>query len=292
MLTARRRGQNKSSYSVTLIILLGLFLQSCSNQFIYNRIDRIAELYIEHYIDLNREQSEFLKVKLQSLKEWHRRQELQGYRKFLQQVGTDLQSRISTATVAGWAERLQQAYIDIRDKALPDILAMAQTLSDAQVQELAASMEKRNRKLEKKYLARDDTEYHDAAYTEMKDQLGDWLGRLTPQQKQRLRVAANGLKRLDREWMAGRRAWQQKIIAALQRKPGWQARLTGLIKNRTEYIREQDVTADHRNEQRVYAAIADTLNMRTDGQQQTLSEKLQKWQTDLAAMQNSGGKSG
>lgn len=277
---------------VLIIICSGLLLQSCSNRFIYDRIDRIAQFYIERYIDLDREQSNILKVNLESLKDWHRQNELESYRVFLSKVESDIQSDVSGETVAGWVEQLRQAYNAVLVKALPSMIDMAQTLTDSQIRELAANMEKRNGRLEKEYLTRDDTEYRESAFDEMDDRLSDWLGRLTPEQKQRLRSAANGLERLDRQWLDSRRTWQKQVIGELQRKPGWQSRLTALVRNRSEYSRTQDIAADHRNEQRVCDAVADVLNMRTDRQQKKLVEKLHDWQKDLADLQNYRQKSG
>ena len=282
----------KKSLVCLLLFAVLLSQTSCSNEFIYNRVDRIAQFYIERYVDLDRDQSQFLKVNLESIKQWHRREELQGYLEFLDTVESDLRHDISGVTVAGWVERLRLAYNDIRDKVLPPMIEMAQTLTSDQIQELSANMEKRNRKLEKEYLSRDDSEYREHAYDEMDDRLSDWLGRLTAEQKQRLHTAVNGLERLDREWLAGRRSWQKQVIDELQRKPGWQARLTDLVKNRTEYSSERDIAANHRNEQRIYNAVADVLNMRSDRQQQKLQEKLHDWQKDLAQLQNYPQKSG
>ena len=277
---------------IWIIILAGMILQACSSQFIYDRIDRIAQFYIERYIGLDKDQSSLLKVNLASLKEWHRQEELKGYQQFLNEIESDLQGHVSAETVAGWVQRLRQAYNQVRDRALPPMIEMAQTLSDAQVQELAANMEKRNSKLEKEYLARDDSEYRESAYDEMDDRLREWLGRLTPEQKQRLHAAVSRLERLDQAWLDGRRSWQKQIIGELQRKPGWQSRLTALVIKGNEYSNEQDVAASHRNEQHVYEAVADVLNMRNGSQRIKLQEKLDNWKKDLAELQNYRQKSG
>ena len=100
------------------------------------------------------------------------------------------------------------------------------------------------------------------------------------------------IERLDREWLNSRRAWQKQIISELQRKPGWQARLTALVKDRAEYTGKRDIAANNRNEQRVYNAVADVLNMRTERQQRKLLEKLHDWKKDLAELQNYRQKSG
>lgn len=265
-----------------------LLLAGCSSQFVYDRIDRLAQFYIERYVDLDREQSSLLKVNLETIKEWHRREELSGYLEFLDRVETDLQAEVTGDTVAAWAVRLQEAYGQVRDHVVPVLIEVAATMSDTQVQEFAANMEKRNRNLEDELLARDDREYREEAYNEMTGRLSNWLGRLEPEQRQSIRQAVDQLERLDRAWLDARRVWQREVITELKREPGWQARLTALVVNRVEYADPQDLETNARNTRRIYTAVAEVLNARTDRQKQKLAQRLQQWRRDLAALQAPG----
>jgi hypothetical protein len=265
-----------------------LLLAGCSSQFVYDRIDRLAQFYIERYVDLDREQSSLLKVNLETIKEWHRREELSGYLEFLDRVETDLQAEVTGNTVAAWAVRLQEAYGQVRDHVVPVLIEVAATMSDTQVQEFAANMEKRNRDLEDELLARDDREYREEAYDEMTGRLSNWLGRLEPEQRQSIRQAVDQLERLDRAWLDERRDWQREVITELKREPGWQARLTALAVNRVEYANPQDLETNARNTRRIYTAVAEVLNARTERQRQKLAQRLQQWRRDLAALQAPG----
>jgi hypothetical protein len=268
--------------------LLCLFLlAACSSEFLYNRVDRLAQFYIERYIDLDRDQSHSLKINLEGLREWHRQNELSEYRDFLNQIEKDIQDDITPESIAGWMSKARTAYFRIRDQAVPAFIEVAGTLTPAQVEKFSARLEKSNKKLEKEYLSRDETEYRESIYEAMDDRLGYWLGKLTDGQKQRLKETAGRMERLDARWLAGRRSWQRRVINELERKPGWQDRLTALIVNRTEYTARGDIDANHRNEQRIYAAVVDVMNMRTEKQQQKLLKKLLEWEGTLASLQNS-----
>ena len=50
--------------------------------------------------------------------------------------------------------------------------------------------------------------------------------------------------------------------------------------------------ANHRNEQRIYAVVADVMNMRTEKQQQKLLKKLREWQGNLAALRDADKRPG
>jgi hypothetical protein len=267
--------------------LLCLYLLAgCSSEFLYNRVDRLAQFYIERYIDLDRDQSNILRVSLENLREWHRQDELSEYREFLNQIETDIQDDITRETVAGWMSKARTAYFRIRDKAIPSLIEVAVTLTPTQVEEFSVKLEKRNRELEKEYLSRDEAEYHESIFEEMDDGLNYWLGKLTDNQKQRLEETAGGIERLDARWLTGRRSWQSRIITELERKPGWQDRLRALIMSRTVYTDRDDIDASNRNEQRIYAAVADVMNMRTEKQQQKLLKKLREWEGNLASLQD------
>ena len=281
----QRTGSGKS---LLLIIIVSLVFSACSNQFIYDRIDRLAQFYIERYVDLDKAQSSLLYVNLAAIKEWHQQDELTSYLEFLDRIEMDIQTDITAATVTAWMEQLRLSYTQIRDRVVPALVQVAQTLTAVQIQEFTANMQERNQELEQEYLSRDETEYRASVYEEIEDRLGEWLGRLTPEQQQTLRQAVSGLERLDRQWLDNRRSWQQQIIAELDRQPGWEARLTALVVSRADYVRQDDIDANSRNEQRIYTAIAAVLNMRTDKQQLKLAQQVQRWRQDLAALRDAG----
>ena len=281
----------KTVRGLLTVTYLSLVLTGCSNQFVYDRIDQLAQFYIERYVDLNGAQSSLLKVNLETIKKWHRQDELAGYLEFLDKVELDTRGKITAASVAEWAVQLRWSYVQIRDKVLPALVAVAETLTAGQIEEFAANMEKRNKEQERELLSRDETEYRESVGEEMEGRLVVWLGRLTPEQKRRLQQAVNEFERLDRQWLEHRRDWQQGIVRELDRTPGWQSRLTLLVESRTGYAQQADIAANDRNDQRIYSAIADVLNMRTDRQQQKLTQVLQQWRHDLTVLQNSGRQS-
>ena len=279
---------NYSRMTPTLLFIMGLLCLylsgGCSSEFLYNRVDRLAQFYIERYVDLDRDQSHSLKINLEQLKEWHRRNELSEYQGFLHQIEMDIQGDITPETISGWMSSARTAYVRIRDQAVPALIDVAATLTPGQIEKFSARLEKRNRKLEKEYLSRDEAAYREYIVEEMDDRLSYWLGNLTDSQEQRLVQTADRIERLDARWLAGRRSWQRRVINELERKQGWKDRLKALIMDRTEYTDQEDIEANHRNEQRIYAAVADVLNMRTDKQQQKLLKKLQKWEGNLASL--------
>ena len=275
---------------VFLLGIISLTLAGCSNQFIYNRLDRLAQFYIERYVALDPAQDSSLKVNLEAIKEWHRHDELAAYLEFLDRVEAETHAEVTAGTVAAWIQQLREYYSRIQDKVMPALVEVAATLTPAQIDEFARNLDKRQQDLAKELLSRDEKEYREYVYKEIVKGIEEWLGKVTPEQQQVIHQTAQELERLDRAWLDTRRAWRQQVLAELQRQPGWQERMTDLVKNRTDYSRQEDVVVNDRNEQCIYAAVAAVLNMRTPRQSVKLKDNLQKWRRDLAALQSTGQK--
>jgi len=277
-------------HAIYLLGIISLSLAGCSNQFLYNRIDRLAQFYIERYVDLEPAQASSLKINLEAIKDWHRHDELAAYLEFLDRVEAETYTDVTAGTVAAWIKQLREYYFRIQDKVMPALLEVATTLTPAQIDEFARNLDKRQQELAKQLLSRDENEYREYVYKEIVKGLEEWLGKITPEQQQVIHKTAAELERLDRAWLDSRRAWQQQVLTELHRQPGWQERMTALVKNRRDYSRQEDVVVNDRNEQRLYAAVAAVLNMRTPRQGEKLMDSLQKWRRDLAALQSTGQK--
>ena len=62
---------------------MAVLLQAYANQSVYNRVDWFIRIYLERYVDLDKQQNNLLKVNLRTLKDWHKQQELSTYITFL-----------------------------------------------------------------------------------------------------------------------------------------------------------------------------------------------------------------
>lgn len=265
--------------------LLLVNVSGCSSAFMYNRIDSLAHMYIERYIELDSAQSHSLKADLESLKEWHRNDALADYLLVLAEIEGNLQQEITPATVTMWRGYADQAWSDLLGRAMPTVIEMAASLTPAQVRELAENMQERNDDRAKDYRRRDEEEYIEHIYEEMEERLSYWIGRLNSEQKQRLHSAADRFTRLDSAWLENRRAWQKEILKVLDKQPGWEDRLRQLLRDGIEYQLEEHKLADMENDKLVNAAVADVLNMRSERQSEKMARKINEWKENLRAFQ-------
>lgn len=271
--------------TIILFLIINTTLSGCaSSTFMYDRVDWLARVYLERYVKLDSEQRGLLKANLQSLKEWHRDDELINYMKFLDRLQNDIQHDLTAATVKVWYVEAGRAFEAIRNESLPYLVDVADTLSDAQVEQFLTKLEDQNKKYDKKYLSRSEDEYKDSLNERMEDRIKYWLGKLTPDQIKIIESMTKEFERLDSEWMSERRLFHQSLAEVLEKDSGWQVRLINLIKNRTEYSRNEDLASNQRNEQRVFSAIAEILAIRTDKQDIALNRRIDKWKKNISSM--------
>ncbi|WP_439106582.1 DUF6279 family lipoprotein [Congregibacter sp.] len=261
--------------------LLLLVVACSSTTFVYNRLDFLLSWYLERYVDLDRAQSKAFDAQLEVLLDWHRREELPRYLDFLNDVEADLASDLSVVQLQGYADRAEDAWLRVREPALEQLLLLAEDLSDEQLRDFMAVMDKKQRKYERKYLDRDDEEMRDDAADSLEDTLKDYLGRLNGEQLDRVRAAANELRRSDAVWLRERSVWTAELAQILEREPGWQQRTRSLVEEWENNL-DPEVQAlyDH-NQRTVQAAIVDVVNDRTEKQDVRLRKKLAALREDL-----------
>ena len=87
----------KSIKEISLIILI--FLTGCSSTtFVYNRIDFLLPWYLASYVDLSRDQKQYLDELLIPFFSWHRHEELPRYAEIINSVEEILDSEVKVIT--------------------------------------------------------------------------------------------------------------------------------------------------------------------------------------------------
>ena len=263
-------------------LLLLLLLAGCSSTtFFYNRLDHLLPWYIERYVDLERSQRQLLDAQLAPLLAWHRREELPRYLSLLQEFRGALEGPVTAETLEYFNQGIEASWERLRDRSVDDLLALGSDLNDEQVEEFFAYLERRQRKLEDKYLSRDDDEFYADTGDELRDFAQDYLGRLSRRQREDLEVAVRSLHRTDRDWLGGR----AQGIAALRREqarlPGWQGRLRALVREWDSRVDDNTRRRYDHNAAVMREALARLLDGRTDKQGRRLHRRLGALEEDF-----------
>ena len=258
-----------------------LLLQACSNTFIYNQLDWLIPWYVDDYVDLTRAQKKDLKAELKSTLRWHRSEELASYVLILNRIEQDLQQPVTAATVQSWADQALTAWQRVETRMLPYAFELGAELSDEQMQGFIDKLWEQQEDFEEEYLDRDDLEYLEDGYEALEENLREFLGSLSPEQKQLLQRAAESLQRFDYAWLEERRAWLEELQGYLKREPGWQQAIRDAIEVRAQARDTHYSEAYLYNQGIINGAIAGALNLRSDKQSARLQRALDRFRKDL-----------
>lgn len=268
-----------------LLIACLLCLAGCSGTtMVYNRLDTILAWYLDDYVELNAPQEQQLDNTLRPFLSWHRQQELPVYVGILDKIDADLDQPVTPGDIEAIYTDVEVAWLRLEEESLGWLLELGATLTDAQVDEFLAYLQEKQQEYEEKYLSRSETEYREESYDSFADNLGDYLGRLTPEQRERLQGAVDTLKRSDEIWLKERAAWLQRLAEVMQRQPGWQEKVRTMLAQRSETLSpEYQQIFDH-NLEVIFGAVAEVLNSRTETQDRRLRKKLGGLRDDLQTL--------
>ncbi len=267
------------------LLLALLVLGGCSSTtFVYNRLDFLLPWYLDDYVELNTVQDQFLDDQLQPFLAWHRDLELPLYLQILDDIDRRLDRQLTVDDIAAISLEFEDAWFRLEDRALDWLLALGERLTQEQVQEFLAALWEQQEKYEKKYLKRSDQEYRRDSYDSLVDNLQDYLGRMDKDQKQVLESASEQLMRSDAIWLRERASWVQRMEEFMRREPGWQQAVRDSIKRRSETVAADYVELYEHNLGVIYAALAETLNSRTEKQDTRLRKKIADLREDLQTL--------
>lgn len=260
-----------------LMVALLLAVSGCSVQLAYNNLDRLARWSMSDYIDMTSDQRAYFNAAFEDLWIWHRGEHLPQYAAFLDSVAvrfadgtSEPEMQAVVDQVVAWAEEVQA-------RALPATAEMLASLSDAQVAELAATLEERNREIAEPELDVSMAEIRRLWVEEFSERFSRFSGNLTAVQEAYLRGQAERYQPERVLWADYRRNWQADLLALLsfrQDRAGLQQGLGELIRHRELYYGSRLTAIDDNNVKLLRESSVWMVNSLTDRQQQRFSDRL------------------
>ena len=268
----------------SLIILI--FLTGCSSTtFIYNRIDFLLPWYLASYVDLSRDQKQYLDELLIPFFSWHRHEELPRYADIINSVEEILDSEVKVENIVLITQDVEESWFRLEDELLLWIIPLAKDLSDEQINNFLQVMQTKTIESENKYLKRNDQVYQKDNYNRLRKNLRRFIGTMNKEQLDLVKIASKSMRRVDAEWMQNRKKIVANLGSILQREEGWEQRFISIThrddlvsKNyRDNYAYNIDIT-NH--------LIAAILNTRTKKQDKKIRAQLKRYRTDIEILIN------
>ena len=263
-----------------------IFLTGCSSTtFVYNRIDILLPWYLGSYVDLSRDQKQYLDELLIPFFNWHRHEELPRYVEIINSVQGLLDSEVEVENIVLITQDVEESWFRLEDELLLWIIPLAKDLTDEQINNFLQVMQTKIIESENKYLKRNDQVYQKDNYKRLRKNLRRFIGTMNKEQLDLVKIASKSMRRVDAEWIQNRKKLVANLGSILQREEGWEQRFISIThrddlvsKNyRDNYAYNIDVT---------HHLIAAILNTRTKKQDKKIRAQLKRYRTDIEILIN------
>ncbi len=268
------------------LLVFAFVLAGCSaNRFLYNRADTFVRWALDDYVDLTSEQQKQFDSDLGGLLDWHRRDELPLYRKFIVSSLDALEGGVTIDEAVLISEAIDEAANRLQVKLVDLLLESAEGLTDIQIQDFLDELDRQQEEYAQERLIRDDTEYAEDAADSLKRLAKRLLGRLNDDQKALIQSRSTELMRIDRLWHEDRSVWGAKLRTILEsRSLGWQTEIRVLGDTRSEARTPAYVAGIEHNGDVILGLLVDTINDRTERQDRRMRRFLDDLIADIDAL--------
>jgi hypothetical protein len=200
------------------LILLMVTAAGCSSiRFTYNHGDTLLYWWLNNYLDLDSDQSGWVKKDIDNLFQWHRKTQLKDYVQLLQNGQRQLAGNISAGDLAGDYQDIKARTELLAYKALPELADLARSVRPEQIAQMEKKFAKNNEDYRKKFMRGDLEARQKARFKKSMEQFDLWFGNFSPDQEAILRKASDA-RVLDNDvWMDERIRRQKQILGALRK---------------------------------------------------------------------------
>lgn len=197
-----------------LVLLLGL--TACSTKLSYHFIDWAIGWEQEDYVTLDDSQQEAFDALIEKFVLWHQSKELSHYVVQLTEIETLIKT--NTLTPLLWAEHVDIAkrhWFRLFEFALPELLPIVMSLSDAQVKQILTKLRQDEQELIKEFAGKSQQQLQQEADENLQGQFKDWLGSVSSEQNALIhQYNQQRLSTLDM-WLEYRHEWLRQFEVAL-----------------------------------------------------------------------------
>ena len=276
----------------SLITTAALILTACSTlQLAYNYAPGLIAYRMNTYLNLDDKQQALLDQELATFAVWHD-EKLPRYSTTLNQWANRLSSPepFSSTEILSIQETIEQQLQTLGARAAVQLAQLLVTLGPQQLKQLQTKFKDSNDEYVSDYLKNADRPANvKKRHTRVTKRFEDWLGPLTPQQKNILISVSDRRAPIITAWYEERQLRQQALIGLIQAQNNaqpFQAQeaLEDYLKSLSRY-REPMLDAQRDTLRAEWAqATAEILNLASPEQKRFLQKKLRGYAQDFAAL--------
>ena len=265
-------------------LILVLFLGGCSSiTFIYNQFDNLFPWYLQSYVDLDRDQKKYLDELLIPFFQWHRVEEMPKYAQIIVDLELAINDEVDIESIALITHNVEESWFRLEDQMIMWATPLARELSDEQITKFIQVLRTKTTQSEKKLLVRNDQVYQSDSYKSLRKNLRRFMGSLTKDQLELVKITSKEMRRVDGERIQSRKAFIEKLNLILQRGQGWEERLEK-ITHSDDLVAENYQSTYDSNTELIQQLLVVILNSRNDKQDQKLRTQLSRYKADINSL--------
>jgi hypothetical protein len=276
-----------------MLIAMMVAVAGCSSiRFTYNHGDTLLYWWLNNYLDLDSDQSGFVKKDIDNLFQWHRKTQLKDYTQLLANGQRQLAGNMTHADLMGDYRDIKARTELLAYKALPELADLARTVRPEQIAQMERKFAKNNEDFRKKFMRGDLEDRQKARFKKSMEQFDLWFGRFSSEQETVLRKASDA-RVLDNDiWLDERMRRQKRIVAVLRKvqqerlsKDATIAALHNLVKDLFDRFEapERKAFFDTYTEQTVQMILT-AVKIATPAQKAHAQKRMQGWIEDFTML--------
>lgn len=215
------------------LILLLVLLASCSTvRLAYDNAEWMLARMAGTYVDMDRAQAWALKAQLAEFHTWHRHEELPRYAAVLDEAAARLERGASRDDVVWAVGAVRSRYRVLGREAADGLTPLLLTLNSGQIDHLEGRFAADNRKLSAAERPKEPEKAIQVRADWLCDRLEDWIGAMTPAQRERVVDFVRAFPDMPALRLADRERTQTQLLIILRARgenPDTQARLVALL---------------------------------------------------------------
>ena len=261
-----------------------LLLTGCTVSATYNNLDRLARWQIADYVDFDDRQDAYFRAELDRVLYWHRVSELPVYAERLDELAREINQEFTEPTleamiqdVRTWAERIEA-------EAMSMTIELMLSLTDAQVAELPARLEKANAEFVEEELDIDLSEVRENWADSRVDGAKYFMGSLTREQRDYVQAQSLRYQPEQVMWVEYRRRWQAALLEALagrRKATAFETRYRQLVKERESFWSPEFTGVSKSNDALRRDVTLMLLRTANDQQRERMTERLSGFSEDF-----------
>ena len=273
-----------------LLIAMVVTIAGCSSiRFTYNHGDTLMYWWLNNYLDLDSDQSGFVKQDIDKLFQWHRKTQLKDYTQLLANGQRQLAGHMTQADLAANYRDIKARTELLAYKALPELADLARTVRPEQIAQMERKFAKNNDDFRKKFMHGNIEEQQKARFKKSMGQFDLWFGRFSAEQEALLRKASDARVLDNNLWLDERMRRQKRIVAVLrkvqQEKLGRDATIAALHNLITDVFDrfeapERKAFFDSYTEQTIQLILS-AVKLATPAQKAHAHKRMQGWIEDF-----------